>query len=133
MEYSRSAKKLIGRVLLNNEDERTGALQTVFETTEGRVEIIRHDGTLRAAWARGELQPGNIVTIDSLRSDPSKLYASSVGLDTEVLKDGSALDSLARRIRTMGLAIVESDKGWLGEFGRALHSRNLERLRPRGY
>lgn len=46
MAYSRSAKKLIGRVLLNSEDERTGALQTVFETTEGRVEIIRHDGTL---------------------------------------------------------------------------------------
>jgi len=33
MEYSSFSKKLIGRVLLNSEDERTGALQTIFETT----------------------------------------------------------------------------------------------------
>ena len=72
MEYSANSKKLIGRVLLNNEDERTGALQTIFETTEGKIEILRHDGTLRAAWSRGDLAPGNIVSIDSLRSDPDK-------------------------------------------------------------
>jgi hypothetical protein len=77
MEYSSISKKLIGRVLLNSEDERTGALQTIFETTEGKIEIIRHDATLRAAWARGDLEPGNVVTIDSLRSDPDKLYAST--------------------------------------------------------
>lgn len=133
MEYSSGAKKLIGRVLLNSEDERTGALQTIFETTEGRIEIIRHDGTLRAAWARGDLQPGNIVTIDSLRSDPSKLYASSVGMDQEVLKDKSALDSLARRMRTMGVATIEGEKGWMGELSRALRSRSLERRQERGY
>jgi hypothetical protein len=131
MEFSSFSKKLIGRVLLNSEDERTGALQTVFETTEGRIEIIRHDGTLRAAWTRGELQPGSVVTIDSLRSDPSKLYASSVGLDTEVLKDAAALDFLARRMRTMGLATVENDKGWMGEFSRAVKSKTLERRRGR--
>ena len=116
---------------MNSEDERTGALQTTFETTEGRIEIIRHDGTLRAAWIRGELQPGSIVTIDSLRSDPSRLYASSVGLDTEVLKDSAALDSLTRRMRTMGLTTVESDKGWMGEFSRAVKSKTLERRRER--
>jgi len=60
---------------LNSEDERTGALQTIFETTEGKIEIIRHDATLRAAWARGDLEPGNVVTIDGLRSDPDQLYA----------------------------------------------------------
>ena len=65
MEFSTSSKKLIGRVLLNSEDERTGALQTIFETTEGKIEVIRHDGTLRAAWRRGDLEPGNVVTIDS--------------------------------------------------------------------
>ena len=133
MKYSISAKKLVGRVLLNSEDERTGALQTIFETTEGRIEIIRHDGILRAAWIRGELQPGSIVTIDSLRSDPSKLYASSVGLDAEVLKDSAALDSLARRMRTMGLVAVENDKGWMGELSRALKSRTLERRYERGH
>ncbi len=133
MRYSNGAEKLIGRVLLNSEDERTGALQTIFETTEGRIEIIRHDGTLRAAWTRGDLQPGNIVTIDSLRSDPSKLYASSAGMDQQVLKDKSALDSLARRMRTMGLATIEGNKGWLGELGRALRSRSLERRQERGY
>ena len=85
MEYSTSSKKLVGRVLLNSEDERTGALQTIFETTDGKIEIIRHDGTLRAAWSRGDLAPGNIVTIDSLRSDPEKLYAASVGKDEELL------------------------------------------------
>ena len=57
MEFSTSSKKLIGRVLLNSEDERTGALQTIFETTEGKIEVIRHDGTLRAAWRRGDLEP----------------------------------------------------------------------------
>ena len=76
MEYSLASKKLIGRVLLNSEDERTGALQTIFETTEGKIEIIRHDAPLRSAWARGDLQPGNIVVIDSLRSNPEQLYAS---------------------------------------------------------
>ena len=72
MEYSVVSKRLIGRVLLNSEDERTGALQTIFETTEGNIEIIRHDGTLRAAWSRGDLAPGNVVTIDSLRSGPGQ-------------------------------------------------------------
>jgi hypothetical protein len=133
MQYSSGAKKLIGRVLLNSEDERTGALQTIFETTEGRIEIIRHDPTLRAAWTRGDLQPGSIVTIDSLRSDPSKLYAASVGLDKDVLKDPEALDSLARRMRSMGLAAVESNKGWMGELSQVLKGRTLERRAERGY
>jgi hypothetical protein len=83
MEFSTSSKKLVGRVLLNSEDERTGALQTIFETTEGKIEDIRHDGTLRAAWRRGDLEPGNVVTIDSLRSDPSKLCAASVRADND--------------------------------------------------
>ncbi|MCU1247867.1 MAG: Type secretory pathway, VirD2 component (relaxase) [Edaphobacter sp.] len=67
-----------GRMLLNSEDERTGALQTIFETTAGKIEIIRHDGTLRAAWRRGDLEPGTVVTIDSLRSDPSKPLSLSL-------------------------------------------------------
>ena len=86
MEFSTSSKKLIGRVLLNSEDERIGALQTIFETTEGKIEVIRHNGTLRAAWRRGDLEPGNVVTIDGLRSDPSKLYAASVGTDKGILR-----------------------------------------------
>jgi hypothetical protein len=133
MEYSASSKKLIGRVLLNSEDERTGALQTVFETTEGRIEIIRHDGTLRAAWIRGDLQPGNVVTIDSLRSDPSNLYAASLGPGEEVLKDGAALDSLTRRMRTMALAMPDTDKGFMGELSRALRGRTSERRKEFGY
>jgi len=133
MEYSSGAKKLIGRVLLNSENERTSALETIFETTEGRIEIIRHDGTLRAAWTRGDLQPGNIVTIDSLRSDPSKLYASSAGMDQDVLKDAAVLDSLARRMQRMGLASIEGNKGWLGDLNRALKARTLERRQERGY
>jgi hypothetical protein len=98
MEYSSISKKLIGRVLLNSEDERTGALQTIFETTEGKIKIIRHDATLRAAWARGDLEPGNVVTIDSLRSDPGQLYASTAGKGKDILRDGKALDSIVRRI-----------------------------------
>ena len=133
MQYSSGARKLIGRVLLNSEDERTGALQTIFETTEGRIEIIRHDATLRSAWARGDLQPGSIVTIDGLRTDPSKLYASSAGMDQEVLRNPAALDSLARRMGTMGLVTIEGSKGWVGELGRALKVRALERHGGRGY
>jgi hypothetical protein len=133
MEFSTSSKKLIGRVLLNSEDERTGALQTIFETTEGKIEVIRHDGTLRAAWRRGDLEPGNVVTIDSLRSDPSKLYATSVGADKDILADKQALDSVARRMRTMGLVSTESDKGWMGQFSSALRARIAERTYERGH
>jgi type IV secretory pathway VirD2 relaxase len=133
MEYSTSSKKLVGRVLLNSEDERTGALQTIFETTHGKIEIIRHDGTLRAAWSRGDLAPGNVVTIDSLRSDPEKLYAASVGKDEELLTDDRALGSIARRMRMMGLTAGDSDKGWIGQFNAVLRSRLTERLRSREY
>jgi hypothetical protein len=133
MEYSTFSKKLIGRVLLNSEDERTGALQTIFETTEGKIEIIRHDATLRAAWARGDLEPGNVVTIDSLRGDPDKLYASTLGKDKDVLTDEKALGSILRRMRSMNLATGESDKGWMGQLKSALRSRITERTRDRGY
>ena len=133
MEYSTSSKKLVGRVLLNSEDERTGALQTIFETTDGKIEIIRHDGTLRAAWSRGDLAPGNIVTIDSLRSDSEKLYAASAGKDAEVITDDRALGSIARRMRMMGLTAGDSDKGWMGQFNAALRSRLTERMRNREY
>jgi hypothetical protein len=133
MEFSINSKKLIGRVLLNSEDERTGALQTIFETTEGKIEVIRHDGTLRAAWRRGDLEPGNVVSIDSLRSDPSKLYAAAVGADKDILTDKQALDSVARRMRAMSLVSSESDKGWMGQFNNALRTRAAERTHDRGY
>jgi hypothetical protein len=132
MEYSTFSKKLIGRVLLNSEDERTGALQTIFETTEGKIEIIRHDATLRAAWARGDLEPGNVVTIDGLRSDPDQLYASTAGKDKDILCDGKALDSIVRRMRAMNLVVGESEKGWMGEFNKTLRSRMMDRTRRRG-
>jgi hypothetical protein len=133
MEYSTFSKKLIGRVLLNSEDERTGALQTTFETAQGKIEIIRHDATLRAAWARGDLEPGNVVTIDALRTDPNKLYASTLGKDKDVLTDEKALGSILRRMRSMNLATGESDKGWMGQLNSALRSRMTERTRDRGY
>ncbi len=132
MEYSLASKKLIGRVLLNSEDERTGALQTIFETTDGKIEIIRHDAPLRSAWARGDLQPGNIVVIDSLRSNPEQLYASSAGKDKDILRDEKALDSIVRRMRVMNLTTRESDKGWMGEFNKTLRSRMMDRTRGRG-
>jgi hypothetical protein len=132
MEYSSISKKLIGRVLLNSEDDRTGALQTIFETTEGKIEIIRHDATLRAAWARGDLEPGNVVTIDSLRSDPGQLYASSAGKDKDILRNGKALDSITRRMRAMNLSVGESNKGWMGEFNKTLRSRMMDRTRGLG-
>jgi hypothetical protein len=133
MEYSTFSKKLIGRVLLNSEDERTGALQTIFETTEGKIEMIRHDATLRAAWTRGDLEPGNVVTIDSLRSNPDKLYASTLGRDKDVLTNEKALGSIMRRMRSMNLAAGELDKGWMGQLNSAIRARMTERTRDRGY
>jgi hypothetical protein len=133
MEYSTYSKKLIGRVLLNSEDERTGALQTIFETTEGKIEIIRHDAALRAAWVRGDLKPGNVVVIDSLRSNPEQLYASSAGRDSEILRNEKALNSIVRRMRAMNLTTGESDKGWMGEFNKTLRSRMMDRMRSRGF
>jgi len=133
MEYSFASKKLIGRVLLNSEEERTGELQTIFETTDGKIEIIRHDAALRAAWTRGDLQPGNIVVIDSLRSNPDQLYASTAGKDRDILADGKALDSIVRRMHAMNLSVGESDKGWMGEFNKTLRSRMTDRTRDRGF
>jgi len=133
MEYSTCSKRLIGRVLLNSEDERTGALQTIFETTEGKIEIIRHDAPLRSAWARGDLQPGNIVVIDSLRRNPEQLYASSAGRDSEILRDEKALNSIVRQMRVMNLTTGESDKGWMGEFNKSLRTRMMDRMRSHGF
>jgi hypothetical protein len=96
----------------------TGALQTIFETTEGKIEILHHDGTLRAAWSRGDLAPGNIVCIDSLRSDPNKLYAAPLGADRDILEKKQVLDSILRRTRSMGLVMTERGEGWMGEFSR---------------
>jgi hypothetical protein len=126
MEFGTQSRKLIGRVLLNSEDERTGQLQTAFETLDGRVVILRHDATLQSAWTRGDLKAGNIVSIDSLKSDPSRLYAASLGDDARILRDQRALDGIARRIRTMGIIVSENDKGWMGELRAAVRGRGRE-------
>ncbi len=62
-------------------------------------------------WA-ATLQAGSVVTIDASSSDPSKLYAISVGRDVEVLKDAAVFDSVTRRMRTMHIVTVERDKRW---------------------
>jgi hypothetical protein len=126
MEYGTRSRKLIGRVLLNSEDERTGQFQTAFETLDGKVVILRHDGTLRGAWTRGDLKAGNIVSIDTLKNDPSRLYAAALGSDESILRDPKALAGIARRVRTMGIAISESDKGWMGELRRSIRGRLSE-------
>lgn len=126
MEYGTQSRKLIGRVILNSEDERTGQFQTAFETLDGKVVILRHDSTLRSAWVRGDLKAGNIVSIDTLKSDPSRLYAAALGDDASILRDQRALDGIARRIRTMGIVISENDKGWMGELRAAVRGRGTE-------
>ena len=126
MEFGTQSRKLIGRVLLNSEDERTGQLQTAFETLDGKVAILRHDATLRSAWARGDLKPGNIVSIDSLKSDPSRLYAAALGNSETILHDPKALDGIARRVRTMGIVVSENDKGWMGDLRRSIRHRESE-------
>ena len=126
MEFGTQSRKLIGRVLLNSEDERTGQLQTAFETLDGKVAILRHDATLRSAWARGDLKPGNIVSIDSLKSDPSRLYAAALGNSETILHDPKALDGIARRVRTMGIVVSENDKGWMGDLRRSIRHKESE-------
>jgi hypothetical protein len=126
MEYGTQSRKLIGRVLLNSEDERTGQFHTAFETLDGKVLILSHDGTLRSAWVRGYLKAGSIVSIDSLKSDPSRLYATALGDDASILRDQRALDGIARRIRTMGIIVSENDKGWMGELRAAIRGRASE-------
>ena len=73
------------------------------------------------------------MTIDSLRSDPEKLYASTLGKDRDVLTNEEALGSITRRMRSMNLATGGSDKGWMGQLNSALRSRMSERTRDRGY
>ena len=75
--------------------------------------------------------PGCVVTVDNLRSDPSRLYAGSVGVDKEMFANKQALDSVARRMRTMGLVSSENDKGWMGQFNNALRARIAERTHER--
>lgn len=133
MEFTTNSRKLIGRVLLNSENDLTGALQTAFETLDGKIVFVEHDTPLRAAWKRGDLAPGNIVTIDSLRSDPTRLYASSAGKDVDVLSDSKTLDSLNRRMQSMGIDEVKVDKGWLGDFRRSIQARSIHRDRSKGY
>jgi type IV secretory pathway VirD2 relaxase len=126
MEYLERTRKLIGRVLLTSEEERTGSLQTAFETIDGKIVVIKHDSTLRGAWVRGDLKAGNVVSIDSLKRDPSRLYAAFLGEDKSLLRDDKSLVDLARRIRNMSLIVTESDKGWIGELTKALASRQRE-------
>ena len=126
MEFGAQSRKLIGRVLLNSEDERTGQLQTAFETLDGKVMILRHDATLRSAWARGDLKAGNIVSIDGLKSDPDRLYAAALGNAENILQDPKALAGIARRVRTMGIIVSENDKGWMGELRRSLRRKESE-------
>lgn len=126
MEFGTQSRKLIGRVLLNSEDERTGQLQTAFETLDGKVMILRHDATLRSAWARGDLKAGNIVSIDGLKSDPDRLYAAALGNAENILQDPKALAGIARRVRTMGIIVSENDKGWMGELRHSLLQKESE-------
>ncbi|UWZ85114.1 relaxase/mobilization nuclease domain-containing protein [Occallatibacter riparius] len=126
MEFGTQSRKLIGRVLLNSEDERTGQFQTAFETLDARVVILRHDATLRLAWARGDLKAGNIVSIDSLKSDPSRLYAVALGNEESILHDPKALGGIAKRVRTMGIIVSENDKGWMGELRRSLRHKETD-------
>lgn len=127
MEAISRSRKLIGRVLLNSEDEFSGDFQTAFETIDGKIAIIRHDAPLRGAWQRGDLKPGNIVAIDSLKRDPERLYASVLGEDEGILNDPASLDKVVRRMRTMNLAVSETEKGWLGQFSKAVKNRDKER------
>lgn len=120
MEYIERSRKLIGRVLLTSEDEKSGQLQTAFETIDGKIVIAKHDAPLRGAWARGDLKPGNLVAIEGLKRDPEHLYASSLGTGKDLLRDEKALDHLARRISNMSLILADNKKGWMGELARAL-------------
>jgi hypothetical protein len=72
------------------------------------------------------LKAGNVVSIDSLKRDPNRLYAASLGEDKTLLRDDTALDGLARRIRNMSLIVTESDKGWIGDLTKALANRQHE-------
>jgi hypothetical protein len=126
MEFGTQSRKLIGRVLLNSEDDRTGQLQTAFETLDGKVVILRHDGALRAAWSRGALKAGNIISIDSLRSNPDRLYAAALGDAESILHDPKALDGIARRVKSMGIIVSENDKGWMGELRRSIRHKESE-------
>ncbi len=132
MEYSASSKKLIGRVLLTVKTSAPAPFNHFLRRPRGIWKLS--DTTERwGVWSRGDLAPGNVVTIDSLRSSPDKLYAALVGGDTDVLVDDKALGSIARRMRTMGLAVSDSDKGWIGQFNAALRSRSGERMKSLEY
>jgi len=123
MEYLERSRKLIGRVLLTSEEDRSGRLQTAFETIDGKIIIVKHDSTLRDAWVRGDLKAGNVVMIDALRRDPHRLYASVIGNDRNFVNNEKALDSLVRRIRNMSLILTENDKGWMGQLSKAVAER----------
>jgi hypothetical protein len=49
----------------------------------------------------------NVVSIDSLKRNPNRLYAAAVGDDKTLLRDGNAIDSIARRLRSMSLLMKE--------------------------
>jgi hypothetical protein len=132
IEMAQRSRRLVGRVLLNSEEELSGGMQTAFETLDGKITFIPHDATLRGAWLRGDLQPGNIIVIDQVKSEPDRLYAASLGKDKELLRNPYLLEKTAERLRRQGLLpeAVATEKGWLGEFAKAI--QKIQRSRERG-
>lgn len=123
------SRRFVGRVLLNSEEENSGRMQTAFETLDGKLAFVRHDATMRNAWLRGDLKPGNVVLVDSLQDDADRLYAAALGTDADLLKDSRLLGKVVERLRRRGLMPTDppTRSGWIGQFFRGVESLDRQR------
>lgn len=123
------SRRFVGRVLLNNEEETSGRMQTAFETLDGKLAFVRHDAAMRNAWLRGDLKPGNLVLVDSVQDNPDRLYAVALGADADLLKDPGLLGKTIDRLRRRGLMPTDppTQSGWIGQFFRGVESFDRQR------
>lgn len=121
-------RRFAGRVLLNSEEEVSGQMQTAFETLDGKITFIRHDAAIRSAWIRGDLEPGNVVVADTLKSDATRFYVALLGVDADLLNDPKMLGKVVERLRRQGLMPKEmpTQNGWIGKFFRGIESLERE-------
>ena len=123
------SRRFVGRVLLNSEEETSHRMQTAFETLDGKLTFVCHDATMRSAWLRGDLKPGNVVLVDSVHDDPDRLYAVALGADADLLKDSRLLGKIIDRLRRQGLmpSGPPTRCGWIGQFFRGVESFDRQR------
>jgi hypothetical protein len=108
----RKMKLLEGRVLVHGEED-SGRLYTMIESIDGRLVLLHQRPEIQKARASGKMQPGNFVSIRKTFADGKpKLEIEDLGHADQLLRDKAYFERQVSR----GRPIVQSWKGWLGDY-----------------